>query len=326
MSVSVRFITLFAFAAFTNSANAQAPVKRIAVLSFQEQSPQSSVGRRITDGLISALAGSGNFQVVDRANLDRVEKEQNLRYADRFSAEGAAKLGKLLNVNVLIIGQVDTASAAHANENTGSKVVQSEVIDVKATAQMISVETATIMLAPSAESHQKGVLAETITAAPAPVAPVAPGTLGGVMRSLGGLAQSRPKPQSQDPIVTEAQLVDRAINEVTAQLAAKISAQLSVPTASVPVAPVAPKFVGIEDGLIIVNKGQNAGIKVGDAFVVSRSTDIGFKDPDTGKPILRKKQQCTLTITVVEESISSGKCEGPGVPQAGDEFTPAPRQ
>ena len=93
MSVSVRFITLFAFAAFTNSANAQAPVKRIAVLGFQEQLPQSSVGRRITDGLISALAGSGNFQVVDRANLDRVEKEQNLRYADRYIRNSGIRTG-----------------------------------------------------------------------------------------------------------------------------------------------------------------------------------------------------------------------------------------
>jgi hypothetical protein len=123
-----------------------------------------------------------------------------------------------------------------------------------------------------------------------------------------------------------AQLVDRAINEVTAQLATKISAQISATAISMQSVPVAPKFVGIEDGLVVVNKGLNAGVKVGDTFIVSRSTDIGFKDPDTGKPILRKKQQCALTITVVEDAISSGKCDGPGVPKAGDEFTPAPKQ
>ena len=59
---------------------------------------------------------------------------------------------------------------------------------------MISVETAAIMLAPSAESHQKGVLSEINTAAPAASAPppvVMPGALGGLARSLGGLAQTR---------------------------------------------------------------------------------------------------------------------------------------
>jgi hypothetical protein len=336
MSVAVRFANLLAFVTFAIAANAQAPIRRVAVL-VQDQQDQrfaaqpGGIGQRISDGLISALAGSGRFQVIDRANLDRIVNEQTQGYGNRFSPEGAAKLGKLANVDVLIFGQVDTFSQNQVNENTGSKFVQSGVVDLRATVKMISVETGAIMLAPSAESHQKGALSEinTPSAAAAPPPVVVPGALGGLARSLGGLAQTRstaPQARSQSPTVSMAQLVDRAVSEVTAQLSTKISAQISATAISMQSVPVAPKFVGIEDGLVVVNKGLNAGVKVGDTFIVSRSTDIGFKDPDTGKPILRKKQQCVLTITVVEDAISSGKCDGPGVPQAGDEFAPAPRQ
>ena len=335
MRISVRLGTALAAVGFAAVANAQAPIKRVAVLGFQDQNFQSQsagIGRRIADGLISRLAGSGNFQVIDRADLARVVNEQTQGYGNRFSAEGAAKLGKLANVDVLIIGQVDTFSGNTANEHTGSKFVQSGTVDLTATVRMISVETAAIVLAPSAESHQKGVISETNTGAPPPAQQpvVVPGTLGGVIGSLGGLARSRSaqstRSEPPSPTVSMAQLVDRAVSDVTAQLASKISAQVTATFTSLQSAPISPKFVGIEDGLVVVNKGQNGGIRVGDTFVVSRSTDIGFKDPDTGKPIFRKKQQCILTITVVEETISSGKCEGSGVPQAGDEFTPTPRR
>ena len=78
MRIFVMFATFLGLATFVTSAGAQAPIRRVAVLvqdqNFQTQS--ASVGRRIGDGLISALAGSGRFQVIDRANLDKVLSEQ----------------------------------------------------------------------------------------------------------------------------------------------------------------------------------------------------------------------------------------------------------
>jgi hypothetical protein len=107
------------------------------------------------------------------------------------------------------------------------------------------------------------------------------------------------------------------VDEVTDTLAKKVASSPSV--TFVASTPVTPKFVGIEDGLVVINKGAHADIKVGDTFEIVRPTDTGMKDPDSGAAIIRRKKLCTLVISTLEDSISSGKCDG-AVPQKGDEI------
>src|ERR1035438_1917159 len=86
--------------------------KRVSVLEFDARGVQNQdIGGRIADGIISELAGTGNFDVVDRDNLNRVVQEQNTGYGDRFDAANAARIGKLANVNILIVGRVDAFTA-----------------------------------------------------------------------------------------------------------------------------------------------------------------------------------------------------------------------
>jgi curli biogenesis system outer membrane secretion channel CsgG len=302
--------SLIVFSGFYSNAQTR---KRIAILGFDDRSVQTrnmGIGQRVTDELISALAGTGSFDIIDREYLNKVLSEQSQGYGDRFSTEGAAKLGKLANADILIIGQVDAFTANVTTENQtsmfGSKAVQTGSVELRGTARIIRVESGTIILAPAFSSEQKAVLAESNS------------TAGTSVRgfSLPGSSKTQ---NSQGSLP---KLVDQAVHDAATQLASKISTS-SIATLATPSL---PKFVGLEDGLIVVNKGQNAGIKVGDKFNVSRPTDTGMKDPDTGQAIIRKKSQCILTITVVEDSISSGKCDGVGIPQSGDEFTPAPNK
>ena len=81
-----------------------------------------------------------------------------------------------------------------------------------------------------------------------------------------------------------------------------------------------PKVVGMDEGKVMVNRGTSAGIKIGDKFQVIRMVDSGFKDPDSGQPIIRKKKICSLVLSEVEDSLSYGVCEGE-VPQGGDLLT-----
>ncbi len=326
MKTCYRVVFLFALIAFTCVfSNAQAR-KRVVIIGFDDRSVQTpytamqaqntKIGQRITDELISVLSGTGSFEIIDQEHLNTVLAQQTQGYGDRFSTEGAAKLGKLANANVLIVGRVDAFSANSATDNQtsmlGSKAVQNGIVELRVTARVIQVETGTIVLAPSVSSEQKAVLAQSTSASGA--APLRLGRL-----SVPGNSGSSQTKNSQ---TTLPKLVDLAVHDVATQLSAK----LSTSAIAVQVAPAGPKFVGIEDGLVVINKGQNAGVKVGDKLTVARPTDTGMKDPDTRQAIIRKKQQCVLTITLVEEGISSGKCDGAGVPQAGDEFTRAPNQ
>jgi hypothetical protein len=161
------------------------------------------------------------------------------------------------------------------------------------------VDTGNILQAPSVESHQNTVLGQSTV-------------YGDPRNPIGGSKTNEGKAGGLQ------KLVDAAVHDVSVQLAAKIRAA----SLTMPAVVVIPKFVGIQDGLVVVNKGQGAGIKGGDRYEVSRQSDTGMKDPDSGAPILRKKKICTLTITEVEDNISSGKCEGADTPQTGDVFSP----
>lgn len=291
--------------------NAQAK-KRVAILGFDESAVRTQnhqIGQRVTDQLISQLAGSGNYEIIDREYLQRIEQEQNQSYGSRFDTAGAAKLGKLANANLLIIGQVDDFSAGITTENKqsfiGAKTVQNGDVTLRVTARIIQVDTAAILEAPSAESEQKGVLSQSTSYGQS-----------GLIGMAAGAHAAPAKTSSID------KLIDQAVNDVSTQLAAKIAATALAMPATV----VVPKFVGIEEGLVVVNKGQNAGLKVGDQFEVSRLTDTGMKDPDTGQAVVHKKKLCLFTISEVEDSISSGKCDGADTPQAGDIFIPAAKQ
>ena len=283
--------------------------KRVAVMEFDARGVQNhDLGGRISDGIISELAGSGNFDVVDRDNLARVVQEQNAGYGDRFDAATAAKIGKLANVNILIVGRVDGFTANVTNDSKqgflSTKATQTGDVDLRVTARVIQVETGNILQAPSVESHPNAVLGQTTVYGDARNPLGSSSTHAG---NGGGLQK----------------LVDASVHDVSVQLASKIRAA----SLTAPAVVVAPKFVGIQDGLVVVNKGQNAGIKVGDKYDVSRQSDTGLKDPDTGQPILRKKKICTFTVSEVEDAISSGKCEGTDVPpQAGDIFLQIAKQ
>jgi curli biogenesis system outer membrane secretion channel CsgG len=267
------------------------------------------VGPRISDELISKLAALGTVEMIDQEHLNAVIQQQNQGYSDRFSPSGAAKLGKLLNADVLIIGQVDSFSVASKTENKGNilaqKQVQTGTVDLTVTVRIIAVETGTILAAPSATSEQKEVLSHSSSS----MLPIIGIANTGNATPVFGMEWA-----SKD--------IDKAVDDVTIQLSQKVSSSIASLQVSAP-APSIPKFVGIEDGLVVINKGHNTGIKVGDRFSIVRPTDTGLQDPDTSQPIIRKKKLCTMTVTVVEDTISSGICDGSTPPQKGDEIQPA---
>ena len=286
--------------------------KRVAILSFDDRNAQTrihGIGQRITDELISALAGAGSFEIIDREYLVKIMNEQNRGYSNRFDAEGAAKIGKLANANILIVGQVDSFIANVSEENKssilGAKITHNGNVSLKVTARIIQVDTATILQAPSVLTEQKAVLSQSSSYAATPI--IGMGIPSRSTRGNGGGIEK---------------LVDQAVHDAVAQLTTKITAATLVVPATIAI----PKFVGVEDGLIVVNKGKAAGIRVGDQFEVSRIAATGMKDPDTGEEIKRKKKMCVFTVLVVEEAISSGKCDGSAEPQSGDIFNPIPKQ
>src|SRR5580765_1686651 len=92
---------------------AQQKKQRVAVMNFDYATVQSSVssifgtnqdiGKGIADLMVDKLVNDGTYSVIERKALDTILAEQNLSNSDRADANSAAKIGKVLGVDAIII-------------------------------------------------------------------------------------------------------------------------------------------------------------------------------------------------------------------------------
>ena len=62
--------------------------------------------KAVTDILIDKLVDGGNFSVIERTRIERVLEEQNFDRTGRVDANSAAKIGRILGVQTIIIGSI----------------------------------------------------------------------------------------------------------------------------------------------------------------------------------------------------------------------------
>jgi TonB family protein len=285
--------------------------RRIAVYSFQDigSSLQQQVGQKLSDRLLSKLTDSGVYQMIDRQFLDQVMKEQQLA-PSRFDDATAVKIGRLMNVSAVVAGTITTYT--FNQRSSEDSIGYYGTVTVAATARLISTETGAILRAPVASEAVKGVVQ---------VKPPPPPQQNCHMYPVVGRVCSPPTAAAPPSVETKTmeQLLDEAIEACARSLASDLSGASTLvprssttPQAQLPLSnPNSAVVIGVSEGLTYVNKGSKAGLKVGQVFQVYRLSVVpGLTDPDTGKPLTRKTQICTLTLSDVEETNSSGKCAG----------------
>src|SRR5580692_3041219 len=89
---------------------------RVAVMDFDYGTVQTTtaavfgtnvdVGKGITNLLVTGLVKDGNFSVIERSALDKVLNEQNFSNSNRADPNSAAKIGKLLGVDAIVVGTI----------------------------------------------------------------------------------------------------------------------------------------------------------------------------------------------------------------------------
>jgi|GEM_PF-1167319 len=82
---------------------------RIAVLSLKsttKSSIEEGFGDVVTEMLVTGLTKTGRFEVLERVQIKQILNERNFIEADVVAGESAIKLGKVLQVNYLVIGSV----------------------------------------------------------------------------------------------------------------------------------------------------------------------------------------------------------------------------
>ncbi|MGZ4812746.1 MAG: CsgG/HfaB family protein, partial [Terriglobales bacterium] len=90
--------------------------KRVAVFDFDYATVRSGVaaifgtdidvGKGVSDLLVKRLVQDGTYSVIERKAMDKILAEQNFSNSDRANPNSAAKIGKLLGVDAIIVGSI----------------------------------------------------------------------------------------------------------------------------------------------------------------------------------------------------------------------------
>jgi curli biogenesis system outer membrane secretion channel CsgG len=294
---------------FLNGLGHAQGLKRITVLPLKDRTgsgAKMNISEKAADALLAKLAETGKFQVVDRESLAAIQSEKNLKFDADFNPANAPKSGLLAVCDIMVTGQIDEFSANEDSVEKGNYISKKTEVDgttaLKLSLRVISVETGQILGAPTARVEKSGVLGKSSSST--------------LIANVG----SRTSTASTEAALLK--LVDSEIEEISEQLSAKIAsgpAALGGSSPGMAASAVIPKFVGMDGDLVLINKGSTSGLKAGDSFDIVHPVDTGMVDPDTNKPIVRRKTICTLTLSSVDDSTAEGKCPG-GNPQKGDEL------
>jgi Curli production assembly/transport component CsgG len=305
LSVSLLICTFFIGTALVYSQ----PVKRTVILpqgggAFADQE------QRLVNDLTTSFVNSRALEIVERQLLDQVRGELSLEHDGSFNLSSVAHVGRLLGVPAIVLVRVDDYQSTQRNVKNGSKTTIYGDVTLKVTAQILSVETATIILEPTGSFEKENQeLSQSDAGRRATRGP------------FGIPIPGRSPTTGPDPNIALGKLNDEAFESVEGQIAPKITSAIPL-TANLGPPKKQAKVAGVKDGMTYLNAGSPAGLKVGDRFQITRMVSSGMLNPDPPhQPLMLKKKVCILTISDVEDTLSLGKCQG-DLAQSGDLAVP----
>lgn len=295
--------------AATTAITAQAATRkpRIAVMDFDYATVETAtmnlfgwnvdVGKGVTRLVAANLGKDGTYSVVERDALDAVVAEQSFSSASRKDVAEAVRIGKLLDVDVIVVGSVTEFGAEPrkiglAGKLTGlalSKIKPPKMnAEVEIDARLIDVRTGEILAA----MMDKGTSMEP-----------GPSLLGDEDWSGGvNLGAS----DFQRTILGEA--TRAAVNKLTTDLVVDAE-KIAVRTL-----PVEGLVAAVDAGQIVLNVGSNTGLKTGDRLEVRRVTQE-IRDPATGA-VIRRLSDAVGVVAATDVNEASALC----VPVSGKDF------
>ncbi|MGD0013314.1 MAG: CsgG/HfaB family protein [Bryobacteraceae bacterium] len=306
-------------AALATSAVAQHK-KRVAVLNFEYGTVRSmvssifgtdqDVGKGIADMIVERLVQSGTYSVIERKAIDRIMAEQNFSNSDRADTTTAAKIGRLLGVDAMIMGSITQFGRDDSTKAFGGGalsrvtgrfgvggVSRSEAKAVVGiSARVVNVDTGEILVAARGmgESVRKGTSLL--------------GAGGGSIVGGGSVDMS-----SRNFAST---ILGEAVSAAVAQLCTQLDEGAGkLPERAVVINGLVADASG---GQLVLNVGSRAGLKIGDRLQVRRKSRE-IRDPATGR-VLRSLDSLIgeVVITELDETSAVGNYTGSAPAKVGD--------
>ena len=277
---------------------------RIAILDFDFSSVSSfsllneipGISRGTSDITVNGFVNEGTYSVVERSQIEQILSEQDFGDSGRVDAATAAEIGRILGVDAVLVGSVTELNIAENEKGTqvfgigtGKTVVTANVgLNVR----LINTTTAEIVAAAEGvgEASQKS------------------------KRIRVGVVSNQNSTNNQGKLITDAtrQAVDQIVTEI-ALAAPKLGGSTGVSHAAAQA-----KVAGVDNGVIVLNRGSNSGFQDGTIVAVERVTSE-VKDPDTGKVLRRISSEVgRLELYEVDGVSSLGRVVSGAAPEIGD--------
>ena len=317
------FLLLFlsAAAAPTQTAgSASANKKRVAVMNFDYGTVRTDVaqifggdqdvGRGLADLLVAKFVKEGTYAVVERRELNKVIAEQNLSNSDRADTAAAAKIGRLLSVDAIIVGSITQFGRDDKTTTLGAAGLSN-----------VTSRFGIGGLQKRADRAVVGITARLVDASTGEILAVAEGK-GTSMRSgtslLGAGGAGAAGRGTYD--MSSSNFGQCLLGEAANQAIANLAGQLQLGARQLPTRTIAVEglVADVSGKTLILNVGAKAGVKVGDQLEVVRKIRE-IKDPATGKVIRSIENKIgDVAITDVDENSAVGTFTGSANATVGD--------
>jgi curli biogenesis system outer membrane secretion channel CsgG len=296
---------LAAFASHAADVSLAGPKRAIVVDKFESTGQFNAaygdwdVGGGLAAMLTTALSQSGQFVVLERANMQRIVFEQELKSNNVANPETGPKLGQVSGAQFIVIGAVtefglqDKGGSVNIGLGGGTKNPLNTLFGAKRAEGAVAMDLR-IVDTSTTQVVQTVKVKETIS-----------------QTSLNASADYRQMTMGGDqfnntPLGEAARhAIEKAVQEIISTAARQ---------------PWHALLVDINGADAVINAGQGAGVKIGDRFNVERITQR-LTDPATGEVLtVRRAILGTLVVTGVEDRVSFATYapSDPNVPARGD--------
>ena len=287
------------------------PKKRVSVLNFEDYTGRSAqaskvfgaaagdVGKGISAKLIEKLVSGDKYTVIDQSAVKKLLEEQASADDKRLNAYGrAAKIGRMLGIDALIVGAVtrlgpDNEHAAVGGAHSGMSTWKSKAY-VDITARVLDMTNAEI---------------------------IADFTITGESPRVGEITRIKGRgPSSAPQDILGSEFIDSLFGEATQNAIEKLAAKLNGFSEKIPTLHV--EFDGliaeVAGGIVTLNLGSKSGLKVGDQLFVMREVR-NITETQTDAAISAGFEHIgEVRVSAVDEQSSTAIFSGPGQVRVGD--------
>ncbi len=257
---------------------------RVAVIDFDTEAltPSWSYGwhvrnlaRAAADAMTTKLVQTGRFRVIERQQLDKILHEQDLADTGRIDPSTAARIGKVLGVQAVIIGSVTEFGIS----KTGGRIPQigrwkwghgigGKIITGKTTVTARLVDTTTGEILGAYEAHGKYTFGK------------------------GEFSGARFGKEFDSAVAT------KVLNKAVKKIAEKIAEDAGKIHVSTVRGGIVGKVAKVAGDRVYLNVGEVLGVRVGDRFEIRGMGEV-IKDPDTGE-VLGGEEESRGVVEVIK--------------------------